>query len=519
MYKAIIVDDEKIIREWLSVKVEWQDLGFEVVGTFKNGKEALSFVDDNKVDLVLSDIKMPVMDGIEFVRALRKQGYDKKIILISGFDDFSYAKTAIQNGVSDYILKPVEINEITNSVKAVKTQLDNSQSTEKNLFEQNSYMLTEYIKLAQDKKLDLDKSYQALSSIIGGQNYCFVRISPDSDDDKVDLAKQNFLQNAYVYQECMVKLKSDYTLCEVFTPSNIVFICMLEKEQKDQMAERLLEILGQSNLQASIGISATYTDADNFALALSQADMVKTFKFFNGAKVVFSFDNDNFTAKSELLSINELMFFEQEIKNLALKGEMTEIDAVANELSRYILRLRYFEVQAVVDYYIKVIDDVTVACVGDEFVEEKYAKKLMQIKEQIQIATYLSQVNDLFIKAVNIIAVVSHDLRNKNRVNIEDILEYIINNISTINLNAVASYCCLTPKYFSKLFKEKFGVNFVDYLTEQKMKLACDMLKNTGKSILQIATNLGYADDKYFSKLFKRQMGITPAKYRDLNSL
>ena len=519
MYKAIIADDEKIIREWLSVKVEWESLGFEVVGAFKNGKEALSFVRDNKVDLILSDIKMPVMDGIEFVRTLRNQGYDRKIILISGFDDFSYAKTAIQNGVSDYILKPVEINEITNSVKAVKTQLDNSQSTEKNLFEQNSYMLTEYIKLAQDKKLDLDKSHQALANILGEQSYCFVRISPDSDDEQLEATKQSFLQNAYVYQECMVKLKSDYTLCEVFTPLDIVFICMLEKHQKAQMTERLLAILGQSDLQASIGISATCEGADSFAIALSQADMVKAFKFFNGAKVVFNFDNDNFTAKPELLSVNELTLFEQEIKNLVLKGEMTEIDAVANELSRYILRLRYFEVQAVVDYYINVIENVSKACIGDEFVEEKYAKKLMQIKEQIKGSAYLSQVNNLFIKAVNIIAVVSHDIRNKNRVNIEDILEYIIDNISTINLNAVASYCCLTPKYFSKLFKEKFGVNFVDYLTEQKMKLACDMLKNTGKSVLQIATTLGYADDKYFSKLFKRQMGITPAKFRDRNGL
>ncbi|MBR5496140.1 MAG: response regulator, partial [Oscillospiraceae bacterium] len=323
MYKAIIVDDEKIIREWLSVKVQWQELGFEVVGAFRNGKEALAFVTSNPIDLVISDIKMPVMDGIEFVRTLRRQGYDKKIILISGFDDFSYAKTAIQNGVSDYILKPVEMGEITNSVKNVKSQLDSEQTLHKNTLEQNSYMLAEYIKLAEAGKLDLDKSHNALSLLIDGQKYCFVRISPDSDDEQIGATKQSFLQNSYIYQECMIKLKSDYAICEVFTPQDIIFICMVDNQNKKQMTQQLVKLLTENDLQASVGISATHDNVRDFVIALSEANKVKPFKFFNGTKVVFDFNDDDFEIQQELFAVNDLILFEKEIKDLILKGDMT----------------------------------------------------------------------------------------------------------------------------------------------------------------------------------------------------
>lgn len=124
MYRIIIVDDEIDIRVGMSSIINWKDHGYEMVGTAENGKKALSLCESVSPHLVISDIRMPFMDGIQLASSIRKQWPDVKVLLLSGFSDFEYAKQAIQYGVSSYILKPVDVNELAEELKKIKKSLD-----------------------------------------------------------------------------------------------------------------------------------------------------------------------------------------------------------------------------------------------------------------------------------------------------------------------------------------------------------------------------------------------------------
>ena len=123
-YKIMLVDDEEEVRTSIIRKIDWQDAGFEVIGDAENGKEALEKIEQNEPDVVLTDIRMPYMDGLEMAENIRQRYPSIKIVIFSGFDEFEYAKKAIKLNVIEYILKPVNVEELTAILKKIKKNLD-----------------------------------------------------------------------------------------------------------------------------------------------------------------------------------------------------------------------------------------------------------------------------------------------------------------------------------------------------------------------------------------------------------
>ena len=138
MYRILLVDDEALIREAVSENVKWEEYGYELAGSCENGREALEFIEKNPVDVVLTDICMPYMDGMELSEKL-SEGYPSiKIIILSGYDDFDYAKKAIKYGVKEYLLKPITAEEMGEALLALKAEMDKEKKTERKIWELES---------------------------------------------------------------------------------------------------------------------------------------------------------------------------------------------------------------------------------------------------------------------------------------------------------------------------------------------------------------------------------------------
>lgn len=530
MIKVFLAEDEFVVREGIKKNIDWASYGYEFCGEASDGELALPMIRKLRPDIVITDIKMPFMDGIELSRLIRKEFPDIEIIILSGYEEFEYAKEGIKLGVAQYLTKPItgeelikEVNQVAARIESrkqeddlrqqfVKEMEENVRNDRRSLFANlvsGRYGATDMLNMAGDLEIDLSAMWYSVTLLwMKSKNHTVEEYSKSSVSisDKLDellsdgdclLFDRNLDGKAFIF--------TADTKEELLAKQNRVLI-MVEEVLKEYDHIRYFGGIGTPvNRLSNLHIS--YESA---GYALAHRYFVSGNKFLKDeeAKQETPSENVDFSVKdidaksvdsnnlSKFLKTggrDEIPFFISDF--LKSVGE----NAIKSNLFRqYITMNTYFAVSNFVNELASSDGKEIPVVEAQDFAGEQATKD------------YLNKILNAAIAKRESVAI------SRYSEIVEDAVKYIEANYSNdeLSLNILASHVNVSPNHLSAIFSQQTGQTFIKYLTEYRMEKAKELLKCTGKRSSEISEEVGYKDPHYFSYMFKKSVGMTPTQYR-----
>lgn len=531
MFKVLLVDDEILVREAISKKIEWNKLGFELVGDCENGADAIEFVKTHPVDLVLTDICMPHVDGMELSRFLYENYPNIAIIIFSGYSDFEYAKQAIQYKVSEYILKPVTAKELSEVLERLKIKLDGvrreTQKIDKLQKVYHNYTKNEALIVAKtlsrlvNGTQEVERSLHELNELgIEIQGTAFRAVTADIDvysewcaNGSNGLKKESALMS-FVVENISNEIVQDYDAGLVYRDSDNR-VCMLLwtdapqrfREIVTKMCKEIQEQVSMAmNLSISIGIGRYVTSLDELPESYQSAADVLKYRYSKGIGVIIDCEQE--------LKEGNFLELEPKLRDISLalrgndeKGLNTVLDYIEKWVKdRYVTRN---QASAFLNQVLRIIyKTVQEADETFELKETLYSG----VAEAYGIEAAMKLIREYTQKAISAMA-------NSGRSSAERqanlAMDYMLKNYgdSELGLNQICEYLNISTSRFSSIFKEATGKTFIEVLTNIRMEKAKQLLRQTTLKNYEIAERVGFSDPHYFSIAFKKTTGMTPKEY------
>lgn len=536
MTKILIVDDEELIREGIARKIERLMPHADIVGKAENAKEAMELISLNLPDIVITDIRMPEMDGLQFINEVKSKNNNIDFIIISGFDNFEYARNAIKLGVSEYLLKPVNNDELKNAISNLeKKTADKRQQNEymkqleskiyNSLFFLKSKYLNDLIYCDFDAKNILksleyveigftNKFYTVITVIL----YNLDKLPQFHDKKEAYLAKfgvQNIAEEilseagkAFAFEN-LKKENQVVIIVNHNTPDESTLLRLCRKMQ-DSLSELL-------QLKSSIGIGKTYKDINCVHNSYIESYRAPLQSGLLGNNSVISINEISDNQPSALfLSDNDKMLLRSSISSHDTNKAIEIISCLFES----------FEQQHIPYYDIKtLLIDMSIMLI--KIIKENGGDWNIIFKEDIfqedfiSHFTKLNEVKEWMEKCVrSVCSYLSGQEKSDGKKIINEVQGYINNYYYLdINLTELAKKYFINPSYLSQLFKSETGVKFIDYVTNVRIEKAKELSSKTSLKLYQIAEMVGYNDFRHFSATFSKYTGLTPSKFRELNNI
>ena len=520
LYRVLLVDDEEDIREGISRKMDWLGLGFSLVGEAANGQDALELAESLRPDVILTDIKMPFMDGLELCRILTDRLPAARFVVFSGFDAFEYAKQAIQMNVVEYILKPINADELSAVLRRLKDQLDRERAERRNVellrsrYMENLPILRElfYANLLdgriepgteRERAAHLDIDLQGEEWAVG-----LAYIGSDRRDALSTLSIQNLLEETLTADRCKLSLYNDWvavivSLTESFTIYDLIRVL-------DRVCTLAASYLG---LTLTVGVGAPCKELSGMVRSAAEARTALEYRSMVGrGQVIYIGDLEpdggqvlTFEEADErTLTAAVRLGSEQEVRDAAatLAGKIREANPSAGQYNLFLMEL--------VTHLIKMIRR---SGVGMEEVFGTGFSLPVQKSELPRLEELEDWCAERYLRLRTLIRRRQTDSAGQT---VETAKEYIRQHYaeSDLSVEKLCAYLHLSSTYFSTLFKRETGTSFTAYVTTVRMEAAAEAIRGTEEKTYLIAQRCGYEDPKYFSYVFKRHFGVTPTKYR-----
>ena len=520
LYRVLLVDDEEDIREGISRKMDWLGLGFSLVGEAANGQDALELAESLRPDVILTDIKMPFMDGLELCRILTDRLPAARFVVFSGFDAFEYAKQAIQMNVVEYILKPINADELSAVLRRLKDQLDRERAERRNVellrsrYMENLPVLRElfYANLLdgriepgteRDRAAHLDIDLQGEEWAVG-----LAYIGSDRRDALSTLSIQNLLEETLTADRCKLSLYNDWvavivSLTESFTIYDLIRVL-------DRVCTLAASYLG---LTLTVGVGAPCKELSGMARSAAEARTALEYRSMVGrGQVIYIGDLEpdggqvlTFEEADErTLTAAVRLGSEQEVRDAAaaLAGKIREANPSAGQYNLFLMEL--------VTHLIKMIRR---SGVGMEEVFGTGFSLPIQDSALPSLEELEGWCAERYLRLWTLIRRRQTDSAGQT---VEAAKEYIRQHYaeSDLSVEKLCAYLHLSSTYFSTLFKRETGTSFTAYVTTVRMEAAAEAIRGTEEKTYLIAQRCGYEDPNYFSYVFKRHFGVTPTKYR-----
>lgn len=522
MYKILIVDDEASIRNGIANSIPWAAWGYEVAALCANGVEALECIRADKPDVVLSDIRMPEMDGVELMQILNAQYPEIKILILSGYSDFEYLNMSIKNQVTEYLLKPTDVDEFEQVFRNLKRKMDDERTQHKAYEESvNEHFLSWVGALLQGtaRADDTQRFLPALEGkCISPENVAVVVLHVDEragdEQRSVYTLKRRIaaLCAERAGQGVLYLLTADGTLAGLYggAGDESPDFDAIEADARALQAA----VRSETGATVSVGISNLCTEADMLPQAYEQANCCASQNLFRGNESVFRF--------SALAAERpeDFAYFDTELIQKSLLAQ--DYDAMYEELTRVFATYAggpIREYQFVDRMCLSLMFHVSLWGLQYNLYAEDILRSLGTTYTDIYKCDTLAKKKDFLLSVLFAVQLELKDRRAKskntnsvaNRVRDFVDEEYCKN---VMSLEYVAAHVHKNAAYVSRLFKNELGCNFSDYLTEKRIKKALELLENPNHRIYEIAEQCGYADASNFIKVFKKIRGISPAEYR-----
>lgn len=536
MYKVLLVDDEILVRDAIRKKIEWNKIGFELVGDCENGRDAIEFVQNNPVDLVLTDICMPHVDGMELSRYLYENYPQISIIIFSGYSDFEYAKQAIQYKVSEYILKPVTAKELTEVLERLKKKLDSIRKEEQKIDKlqkvYHNYTKNEALIIAKTLSRlvkgtqKVERSMEELEELgISIRGTAFRVVAADIDiysewcENSTNGLKKESALMSFVVENISNEIVEDYQAGIAFRDSDNR-VCMLlwtDSPQKfrevvPKMCREIQEqVSAAMNFSISMGIGRYVKSMDDLSESYESAAEVLKYRYSKGIGIIIDCEQE----------IKEGNFLELEPKlreiASALRGSDEEgVVELLVEVGKWV-KQRYVSRNKASAYLNQVLHVIhrTVSETNETF--ELKESLLSGVAEARGIEPAMKMTIDYAREGIQAMADSGRSSAER-QANLA--MDYMQKNYGDpeLGLNQICDYLNISTSHFSSIFKEATGKTFIEVLTNIRMEKAKQLLRQTTLKNYEIAEKVGFSDPHYFSIAFKKTTGMTPKEYAKGNS-
>ena len=504
MVKVLIVDDEYIMRQGLKYMIDWEKEGFEIVGEAANGLEALSLIQKENPHIVICDIVMPMMDGVDFSMMIHRMYPDIQIIILSGYDNFEYVKQTLMNGAMDYILKP------TLNQEELKTI--NHKAAEKipgNLLEDYSgyisydHVLERYI-LGHDKELDTSLFQECFT----GSEYClFALKTRDSGSDRQNLSNilykkiERELKEDKLFQKRLLFLREE-VICAVFS------LHSFQHNKLHEFLEGLSEQLSYICPDLFCICSRFFQDLKDINVVYAQdvsANLERAFYYQNRKLLIL---NGQETAADQSAKLKFDFFrYNYHLDNGQFRNALHILEDYNEnglQLQVDIYRLKN-QTKNMIYYYLDCLKT------DDKKKEDCWYSILKEINEAEYETAYRECLKNIWQKLIEL----SDTVASPNDERMVKILEYIDQNFNEdLSLEKLAVRFNFNYHYLSSIFSQQMKEGFSEYLNRIRISRACELLKDTRYSIAEISEMVGYSEHSYFSRVFRKITGKTPSVWR-----
>lgn len=540
MLKIFLAEDEVIVRETIKRMIPWEDLGFELVGEAADGEMALPLLLRQKPDLLITDIKMPFMDGLTLAKVAKKEIPGLKVVILSGYDDFNYAKQAINIGVEDYLLKPITKNALIERLTEIRSRYEH-EKTQKEYYEKFHREMQAYEKNSsrdffealvsgsmdmmeiyrRSEKLGLDIVAEAYNVLIFTMN-CEEDFSgqrkgySEWEAESLELLEEFFSENtSAMLFRCNifsygVLIKGQKETIEENTRSCVSEIQRIldRKEQKRQWfvaagepVERLSQIQ-KSYYSASRAFSQRYLYDENILYYDEMASMEK--------KNVTE-DDSTYLQKVDVNALNPVIL-QKFLSNGLLEETENFVKDYFYAIGQEPLESLVFRNYVTLNVRFSVMSFLKeIGCDTRTLEQEDTEDVLSESSKSLENA--IAYAEKIISQAI---ALRDQNSGNKNRSILKTAVDFIDSHYmeEDMSLNKAANAANVSANHFSALFSQNMGQTFIEYLTNLRMNKAKEYLRCTSMRSSEIAGEIGYKDAHYFSYLFKKTQGMTPSDYR-----
>lgn len=529
--RILIVDDETLVRIGVKSCIQSQYNSYEIIEAV-DGKQALEIAREMKPQLIITDIKMPVMDGLQLIENVNKLELDTRFIVLSCFDEYEYVRKALKMGAKDYILKhKMDPENIYSLIESVKAELDTAGANKNSLVVQNKDSI-DIIKQEFIKSLIRENSYsqdfvnekvKKYNMRLKGKQFSLCILGIDNYGE----VKERYTERDHyllTYSVCNIadELLSNYGNGEVAHYSQNKFLILLAFDTNDQkeLLQSTFNIIKEIqttlqrylNILSSYGITTPVPSLRGLFKYYGKAQKVYEYKFYKGNKsIIFDYEisqleegKGNYLLPDAESFCSQLFCCDKEdispVVQQMLKGIAGVFEPYPEKLKLFVIDLMEKTLKKMADNY-------------DLFENTISYKELIPKISQAENICYLS---DSLCGMLNQIA---KGFREKEKRFCSPMVLKVIKLLESryeenISLEQVAEELKVNPSYLSRAFKKETGENFVDYLTNIRMKKAKELLKATELSVHEVALHVGYPNQQYFSKVFKKLCNITPTEFK-----
>lgn len=531
LYRMILVDDEEEVRKGIIRKIDWEKLGFEVVGDAENGEDALEQIEQLEPDVVMTDIRMPYMDGLTLTAKIRQKYPSVKVLIFSGFDDFEYAQQAIKLNVTEYILKPVNVEELTEILNRVRENLDEEIEQRRNVdLLRESYrsslpilrelFLNDMVQGTVHDEQIVQKLQEYGIDILHGRKWltAVIAVEPVEQKEGQVLSQHQELIPISVRKLVEDNLKPYYRFTVFNSTAGLTLLVAVDADNSqtgfiDQMGDICKETRRILEVDITVGVGHSCEDLEQIGKSYQSAVDALGYKAIVGCGGTI-YINDvepvsrgklQIDGKDEAELVAAIKFGPKEKIGAAVKGLVARMDDAKVHLRQHQL------------YMLSIVNCITRLMQqydlnpGDMFdVQEQYTDIVSAVSHREEFEEWIYQVACRMSETMN------RERDNTARKVILEAKQYIQEHYQDPDLSVelICRQLHMSPAYFSTMFKKETGQTYIAYLTEIRLDRAVKLLQETDDKTYVIAQKVGYQEQNYFSYVFKKRFGVSPTKFR-----
>ncbi len=518
-YKVLLVDDEPIILRSLKVAIPWEELGLTIAGEARNGEAALRLIEEHSPHIVISDIRMPVIDGIALMKEVLPRSAKLLFIFISGYGEFEYARDALRLGAFDYLLKPIDHDELTEMLTRARVKLDRQKENEQLMHSVQMLSMLARERMFTEFTLGNPRPLQHLkwlenSELEGEYFMAVVRL-----DDYAALTAKWSAAEKHLWLFAIRNILEEWSLengaLSIFPFYNGEWVLLFPGSLgtvKKELGEQLVsDIKRYSKLHCSVGISRTTQGIDQLSTVYPLAAKALYQRFYSGQAGVFIEEETPEENGREVQYPKELeLSLIESIRTLNLERMLTLFDEIASFIESQSLPKELAQ-RIIIELVVVLYRQFEQLNMQAELSLEGLLGKLQELGTLTSVMNVLKDDFRSWMQEGS-----KQVTREDGRSVVDKAKRYIEDNYhKDLSIEEVAEVAALSISHFCTLFKQISGYTFLEFVTYYRMEKAKYILQNSNVKVYQVAPLVGYQDPRYFTQVFKKATGKTPTEYRE----
>lgn len=533
LYNILLVDDEADVLQAMKKKIDWEAMGFCLAGTAENGQEALEMAEQLHIDVVMTDIKMPYMDGLTLCKKLKDNYRNMKVVIYSGFDDFEYAREAVHLEAEEYLLKPISSKDMEKVLTKIRKKLDEEFDEHRNMSKLYEYyqkslpaMQEQLFMSILEGKVTGDRAKAMLDTYemkLDAPCYAVAALYTEAMNrelqEKAIPVRTGQLLTLSLKDIAQDYLKGRMKFYSVIYLEEVIVLFMLDKKgDMDSVLYHLDQVckIGSRMLKAPVtaAVGQPCDSLDSLTTSYQEAGNAMEYRTIMGANQVLYIRDIEPSPK------DSVSFMEYDFQNLVRAVKLGDRDETDAAIKQFIENIKSFSITP--NQYQLICMELSTELMK---IGRSYKLRTKQIFGEgnhipwQEIYKHLS-VDELESWLQEICTNLRHTLRHERTDSTLKLTEqakaYIEEHYKENDLSAetLCRYLNVSAAYFSTIFKKEVGLSFVAYLTKIRLEHAVELLRTTEDKTYVIANEVGYTEPNYFSYVFKKQYGISPSRYR-----